>query len=63
MDHFYVYVYVRTPHPCNGSQKPYYYYERTCGTEKGAQDRVNELKKRGQEALFLINHLIKGAFY
>lgn len=48
---FYVYGYT------NGY---YYYYERTCGTEEAAKRRVQEL---GGRAVYLLNHLIRGAFY
>ena len=51
--HFYVYTFHNN---C-------YVYERTCGTKKSAKDRVDELKARGKEALYLINHTIRGAFY
>jgi hypothetical protein len=54
--HFYVYVFHCGP-------KNYYWYERTCGTEQGAKDRVTELQRRGQKALYLVDHLIRGAFY
>jgi len=39
-----------------------YFYERTCGTEESAQERVKELNKRGK-AVYLIGHLIRNAFY
>lgn len=54
---FYVYVLHRD------KDRPYYWYERTCGTEQAAKDRVVELQRRGQEALYLINHIIRGALY
>lgn len=55
--HFYVYAYVDKP---SDGGKPYYYYERTCGTERAAKDRVKEL---GGRAVYLVDHLIRGAFY
>jgi len=55
--HYYVYKYVRKP--ADGG-KPYYCYERTCGTERRAQERVKQL---GEGSVYLINHLIRGAFY
>ena len=55
---YYVYVYVAKPE-CGGD--PYYYYERTCGTERSAKERVRELG--AHRALYLVNHLIRGAFY
>ena len=54
---YYVYAYVRR---APGEGRSYYYYERTCGTERAAKDRVEEL---GPGAVYLVNHLIKGAFY
>jgi hypothetical protein len=56
-DNYYVYAYVRKP---ESGGRPYYYYERTCGTEDAAQRRVEEL---GPRAVYLVNHLIRGAFY
>lgn len=50
IEHFYVYSWR------NGS----YVYERTCGTERAAKDRVAEL---GPRAVFTVNHTIRGAFY
>ena len=40
-----------------------YSYERTCGTEEAAISRVDELKRRGISATYLINHTINGAYY
>jgi hypothetical protein len=60
VDHFYVFEYVENS---RSGRKPYYYYERTCGTERAAQERVDELNKRGRKAVYLINHLVKGYFY
>ena len=57
---YYVYVFHRGKG--NGADN-YYWYERTCGTEYAAKSRVAELAVRGQEALYLINHLIRGALY
>lgn len=37
-----------------------YIYDRTCGSERAAKDRVREL---GPRAVYLIDHLIRGAFY
>lgn len=56
-DSFYVYVYVEKP--ASGG-KPYYFYERTCGTREAARERVKDL---GPGAVYLVNHLIRGAFY
>ncbi len=56
-DNFYVYRYVREP--ASGG-RPYYCYERTCGSEDAARERVREL---GDRSVYLVNHLIKGAFY
>lgn len=52
-DWYYVYKYK------NGR----YLYERTCGSEESAQRLVSELVERGVKAVYLINHMIKGAFY
>lgn len=38
-------------------------YERTCGNERAAKDRVKELEERYEEATYRINDLIDGAFY
>ena len=57
--HYYVYVHGRT----GSAGTPYYWYERTCGTEQAAKDRVAELARRGVEALYLVNHVIKNAYY
>lgn len=42
-----------------------YVYERTCGTEAAAKDRVRALNNYyGYDcAVYLIDHIIKGAFY
>lgn len=56
-DNFYVYKYVSDPAP---GCRPYYAYERTCGSEDAARERVKEL---GARAVYLVNHLISGAFY
>jgi hypothetical protein len=56
-DNFYVYRYVREP--ASGG-RPYYSYERTCGSEDAARERVGEL---GDGSVYLVNHLIRGAFY
>lgn len=37
-----------------------YFYERTCGSEEAAQTRVKEL---GPQAVYLIDHILLGAFY
>ena len=37
-----------------------YIYERTCGTEDAAKERVKLL---GPNAVYLVDHLIRGAFY
>jgi len=37
-----------------------YFYERTCGTESAARERVGML---GPRAVYLVDALIKGAFY
>lgn len=52
--HFYVYVL---------SEKGHYYYERTCCSRRYAEERVAELKKRGITAVWLQDHLIRGAYY
>ncbi len=56
-DNFYVYKYVRKP---EGGGGPYYCYERTCGNEDAARERVKEL---GDRAVYLVDHLIEDAFY
>lgn len=56
-DNFYVYRYVRKP---ESGGRPYYSYERTCGNEVAARERVREL---GDGAVYLVNHLVRGAFY
>ncbi len=56
-DNFYVYRYVMEP---ESGGDPYYAYERTCGDEDAARERVREL---GDGAVYLVNHLIQGAFY
>ena len=40
-------------------------YERTCGTEEAANDRVNILIERDgrEDAKWTLNEVIKGAFY
>jgi hypothetical protein len=40
-------------------------YERTCGTEEAAQNRVVELKKvhNRKDAIYTIDELLKGAAY
>lgn len=38
-------------------------YERTCGTEKAAKDRCEELKKHYDDAKYFKNEIIRGAFY
>lgn len=48
--HFYVYSF-------KGGR---YFYERTCGTEQAAKDRVRDL---GPRAVYLVDHIIKDAFY
>lgn len=54
IDHYYVYVH-----------RPYgYLYERTCGTQQAADERVKELKERGEKhAVWLLNALIAKAYY
>lgn len=47
--HFYVFYII------NGD----YVYERTCGVVKAAQERVNELKKRYDDAIFFENNIPK----
>jgi len=37
-----------------------YVFERTCGTEDAARDRIQKL---GPGAVYLVNHLIAKAFY
>lgn len=49
--HYYVYSFTRDGR---------YVYERTCGTEHAAQEWVAKL---GRGALYVVNHIIKGAFY
>ncbi len=62
--HCYVYMLRRGPRfPGGPGHFIDYVYERTCGTEQDAKDRVAELRSRGEEALYLINHTIRGAFY
>jgi len=39
-----------------------YFYERTCGAERAAMDRVRELIARGYKALYQTD-TIEGAFY
>ena len=66
MQHFYVYSYrewglkgtTRQPGEALGSAG--YVYERTCGTEEAAKERVKEY---GSRAVYLVNHLIRGAYY
>jgi hypothetical protein len=48
--HFYVYRF----------EDGRYVYERTCGTEQAAKDRVKAL---GGRAVYLVDHLVKDAFY
>lgn len=48
--HYYVYSFK------NGR----YFYERTCGTEDAAKERVKTL---GSNAVYLLGHTIRGAFY
>ena len=55
--HYYVYVLHRD------KDGVWYAYERTCASEDGAKDRVAELARRGIEAIYLINFVIKDAFY
>lgn len=40
-----------------------YIYERTCCSEERAKEWVAELQRRGEEAIYLINHVINGAYY
>lgn len=40
-----------------------YFYERTTGTRESAEWWANELKRRGHDAVWLVDHLIKGAYY
>jgi len=42
-----------------------WHYERTCGTERAATDRVNVLIERDgrEDAKWTLNEVIKGAFY
>lgn len=54
---YFVFRYVRRP---AGGGRPYYCYERTCGTERAARERVDEL---GPGAVYLVDHLVKGFFY
>ena len=37
-----------------------YFYERTCGTEAAARDRVRTL---GERAVYLVGHTSRRAFY
>ena len=55
-DHYYVY------HQLLDGQ---WYYERTCATRDGAEDRVHELEARqnGRRAMYLHNVTLLGAFY
>jgi hypothetical protein len=54
-DHYYVYT----------RRGDAYFYERTCGSEYAARRRVEELTERpgNDQATYLLNHLIRGAFY
>lgn len=49
------YVYVRTG--------KYWWYERSCGTEQAAIERVAVLESRGHEARYTVGTLICGALY
>lgn len=60
--HFYVYILKEDPSPTHG-EAVVYLYDRTCGTRRGAEDRVKELKGRGQDAVWLQDHLINGAYH
>jgi len=42
-----------------------YLFDRTCGTERRAAERVGELVKeyKHDQAIYVKNHLIAGAFY
>jgi hypothetical protein len=51
--HFYV-LYTREPDP-----RPV--YERTCGTERAALDRVVTLRRRGDPAFVMLNALSEGS--
>lgn len=53
-DNYYVYYY----------KDGRYTYERTCGTEQSAKDRVKTLIERGySHATYTINNIIKDAYY
>lgn len=53
MDHFYVF-YVSV----HGNM-----YERTCGCERAAKERVVKLKKLYMDAFYTVNALPKKSFY
>lgn len=54
-NHFYVYY----------KSNNIWVYERTCGTEGAAKNRVKELKEvyKKDDAKYLINEVLEGAFY
>lgn len=54
-DWYYVYSF-RT----EGSMAGYYVYERTCGTEDAAKEWV---VKYGYRAVYLVNDILRNAFY
>lgn len=60
IDHYYVYTW--RPEVMSRWSKGAYFYERTCGTEEAAKRWVAEYNRRGFRAVYLTNHLIKGAF-
>jgi hypothetical protein len=61
--HFYVYSIHRGVRNGGSNFLVDYVYERTCGTEQAAKMRVAELEESGQEAIYLIDHIIGGGFY
>jgi hypothetical protein len=55
IDHYYVYTF---------DSKNRAVYERTCGSEGGAEKRVTELRQKyNKKAVWTKNHTIPGAFY
>jgi hypothetical protein len=54
INHFYVYYKAK-----DGN----WMFDRTCGTEEAANERVKELAARYPEALWKKNKLLPGAFY
>jgi hypothetical protein len=68
-NHYYVYMHRNAEQQRMVDGRPIiergiYIYERTCGTEERAKERCKELMSRGDcTAIYLVNHIIKGAFY